>query len=78
MKNTAVDYPAYLELGLKDGQVSSVNGKEFNKTGVEKMIEYVCEGENVTKTDVINKVHNLQQNNGSITLKLFDGAVTAI
>jgi hypothetical protein len=78
MTHGHVDYPAYLELGLKDGQVSSVNGKEFNKEGVFNVIKYVCKGENVNTDDVLSKIRSLQKNNGAVTLKLYDGAVTAI
>lgn len=78
MKKSNIDYPAYLELGIKNGHVSSVNGKEFNEEGVETIIEYVCRDENIAKSDVFDKIKCLNENDGSVTLKLYNGAVTAI
>jgi hypothetical protein len=78
MKSKKIDYPAYLELEMKNGHVAAVNGKEFNKEGIDTVIDYVCKDENLSKNDVFEKIDSMSQSNGSVTLKLFNGAVTAI
>jgi|GEM_PF-1924757 len=78
MKHVHVDYPTYLELGLQDGHVATVNGKEFNNEGIENVIGYVCKDVDVDTEDVFNEVRHLDRSNGAVTLKLYNGAVKAI
>ena len=37
------DCPTYMELGLKNGEVNTINGKELNKEGVTHVIDYLCQ-----------------------------------
>lgn len=73
-----VDYPTYLELGLKNGKVSTVNGKELNSDGVVHVIDYLCQEVNVKTADVLSKVKTLNTSNGPVKLKLYNGVVTAV
>jgi len=76
MKKVVVDCPAYLELGLKNGTVCTVNGKELTAEGVEHVISYVGKEVNVKADDVFTKVKSLGKDSGSVTLKLYNGAVS--
>lgn len=79
MQNTIhVDCPTYLELGLKNGEVYTINGKELNRDGVKHVIDYLCQEVNVKADDVLSKVHSMKQSDGAITLKLYDGMVSAV
>lgn len=73
-----VDCPTYLELGLVDGQVNTINGKELNSEGVVHVIDYLCQEVNVKVDEVLNKVRSLNQSCGAVTLKLYDGVVSAV
>ena len=73
-----VDYPTYLELGLKNGEVSTINGKELNSDGVVHVIDYLCQEVNVKADDVLTKIKTLKTCNGFVKLKLHNGLVTAV
>lgn len=77
-KHVQVDCPTYLELGLKNGQVATVNGKELNPEGIKNVVGYICEEVNVRVDDVFEKVDTVCASNGDVTLKLFDGGVSAL
>ncbi len=73
-----VDCPTYLELGLKNGEVSTINGKELNKEGVKHVIDYLCQEVNVKAEEVLSTVQTMNTENGSVMLKLYDGMVSAV
>ncbi len=73
-----VDCPTYLELGLKNGEVNTINGKELNSDGVVHVIDYLCQEVNVKAEDVLEKIKSMGAADGQVTLKLYDGAVTAV
>ena len=75
-KSIATDCPTYLELGLKNGEVYTVNGKELNDEGIKHVIGYLCEEVNVKVEDVLSKVRAMEKNDGAETLKLHNGAVS--
>ena len=77
-KQVHVDCPTYLELGLKNGDVVAVNGKELNNEGIKHVISYLCNEVDVKVEDVLNKVKNVEASDGAVTLKLFNGAVSAL
>lgn len=77
-KNVHVNCPTYLELGLKNGQVVAVNGKELDPEGIKNVVNFVCEEVNVKADDVFNKVGDINSPNGAVTLKLSNGVVSAI
>ena len=72
------DCPAYMELGLKNGEVNTINGKELNKEGVTHVIDYLCQEVDVKTEDVLTKVKGLKKSEGSVVLKLYNGMVTAV
>ncbi|MEE0741071.1 MAG: hypothetical protein ACLRWH_08560 [Emergencia sp.] len=73
-----VDCPTYLELGLVDGQVNTINGKELNSEGVVHVIDYLCQEVNVKAADVLSHVDSLNQSCGAVRLKLYNGVVSAV
>lgn len=73
-----VDCPTYMELGLKNGEVNTINGKELNTEGVAHVIDYLCREVDVKAEDVLTKVKGLKKSEGSVMLKLHDGMVTAV
>ncbi|SCJ88111.1 Uncharacterised protein [uncultured Eubacterium sp.] len=75
-KSIHVDCPTYLELGLKNGEVSTVNGKELNHEGVKHVIDYLCQEVDVKADDVLTKVKSVGKDEGAVTLKLYNGAVS--
>ena len=75
-KSIITDCPTYLELGLKNGEVYTVNGKALTNEGIQHVIGYLCEEVNVKVEDVLSKVKATGQNNGAVTLKLHNGAVS--
>ena len=77
-KSIHVNCPTYMELGLKNGEVFTINGKELNSEGVIHVINYLCQEVNVKAEDVLSKVRSLNAPDGAVTLKLFDGMVTAV
>ncbi|MGN0658896.1 MAG: hypothetical protein ACI4LA_04755 [Emergencia sp.] len=77
-KSVHVDCPTYLELGLKNGEVYTVNGKELSGEGVVHVIDYLCQEVDVKAEDVLSKVKSLKKSDGAVTLKLYDGAVSAV
>lgn len=77
-KSIHVDCPTYLELGLTDGEVSTINGKELNTDGVIHVIDYVCQDVGIRAEDVLSKIKSLNRKDGSVTLKLFEGVISAI
>ncbi|MGC2873181.1 hypothetical protein ACPW7J_12065 [Ihubacter sp. rT4E-8] len=77
-KSIHVDCPTYLELGLKNGEVYTINGKELNIDGVKHVIDYLCQEVNVKAEDVLTKVKAMKQDNGEVTLKLYNGMVSAV
>lgn len=77
-KSIHVDCPTYLELGLKNGEVYTINGKELNRDGVKHVIDYLGQEVNVKADDVLSKVHSMNQADGAVTLKLYDGMVSAV
>ena len=72
------DCPTYMELGLKNGEVNTINGKELNKEGVTHVIDYLCQEVEVKTEDVLTKVKGLKKSEGSVVLKLYNGMVTAV
>ncbi len=70
--------PTYLELELTNNEISMINGKELNKEGVEHVINYLGQEVDVKAEDVFEKVQMLNTVNGVVTLKLYDGMVTAV
>lgn len=72
-----VDCPTYLELGIKNGEVNTVNGKELNGEGVNHVISYLCNEVDVKVDDVLNKVKSIGTSDGAVTLKLHNGSVSA-
>ena len=52
-KSIHVDCPTYLELGLKNGEVYTINGKDLNRDGVKHVIDYLCQEVNVKADDVL-------------------------
>ncbi len=77
-KSIHVDCPTYLELGLKNGEVYTINGKSLNREGVKHVIDYLCQEVNVKADDVLTKVASMKQTDGAVTLKLYDGTVSAV
>ncbi len=77
-KSIHVDCPTYLELGLKNGEVYTINGKNLNRDGVKHVIDYLCQEVDVKADDVLAKVSDLGQRDGAVTLKLYDGMVSAV
>jgi hypothetical protein len=77
-KSIHVDCPTYLELGLKNGEVNTINGKELNSDGVVHVIDYLCQEVSVKADDVLSTVKDLGQTEGTVTLKLFDGCVSTV
>ena len=73
-----VDCPTYMELGLKNGEVNTINGKELNKEGVTHVIDYLCQEVDVKTEDVLTKVKGLKKSEGSVVLKLYNVMVTAV
>ena len=67
-----------MELGLKNGEVNTINGKELNKEGVTHVIDYLCQEVDVKTEDVLTKVKGLKKSEGSVVLKLYNGMVTAV
>lgn len=59
-----VNCPTYLELGLKNGEVNTINGKELNSDGVIHVIDYLCREVNVKAEDVLAKVKNMKAADG--------------
>ena len=57
-------------------KVYTVNGKELTNEGIQHVIGYLCEEVNVKVEDVLFKVKATGQNNGAVTLKLHNGAVS--
>lgn len=78
LKTITTDCPTYLEISLKNGEPTVVNGKEFNHDGVAQVLSYICQEVNVKSDEVIATAKVAANNNGAVKLKLFDGAVTAI
>lgn len=76
--NVHVDCPTYMEIGLKDGEVNTINGKELNSDGVIHVIDYLCREVDVKAEDVLHKVKTLNTESGAVKLKLYDGMVTAV
>lgn len=77
-KSIHVDCPTYLELGLKNGEVYTINGKELNRDGVKHVIDYLGQEVNVKADDVLSKIAAMNQPDGAVTLKLYDGIVSAV
>lgn len=77
-KQVHVDCPTYLELGLKNGEVSTINGKELSQDGVIHVIDYLCREVDVKAEEVLTKVSSLGAVNGPVRLKLYDGMVSAL
>ena len=77
-KKVHVDCPTYLELGLKNGEVFTINGKELNAEGVHHVIDYLCQEVNVKSEEVLSKVRSMGAENGPVTLKLYDGSISAV
>ncbi len=77
-KKIHADCPTYLELELKNSEISTINGKELSKEGVSHVINYLGQEVDVTAEDVMKKIKMLNTVNGMIKLKLFNGMVTAV
>lgn len=77
-KQIHAEYPTYLELELIDSEISTINGKELSKEGVKHVIDYLGQEVDVKAEDVFEKVQMLNTVNGVVTLKLYDGMVTAV
>lgn len=73
-----VDCPTYMALGLVDGQVNTINGKELNSEGVCHVIDYLCQEVDVKAEDVLSKVKSMGKQQGEVTLKLYNGVVSAV
>lgn len=77
-KSIHVDCPTYLELELKNGSVNAINGKELDSDGVKHVIDFLCQEVNVKTDEVLSKAKTLGTSNGQVTLKLYNGAITAM
>ena len=77
-KSIHVDCPTYLELGLKNGEVYTINGKDLNRDGVKHVIDYLCQEVDVKADDVLSKIAAMKQKDGAVTLRLYDGTVSAV
>ena len=77
-KSIFTDCPTYLELGLKNGEVYTVNGKELSDEGVKHVISYLCQEVDVKVEDVLSKISAIDKHDGAVTLKLHNGAVSAL
>ena len=78
MQAVHVDCPTYLELSLKNGDIDKINGKTLNAEGVIHVIDYLCQEVDVKAEDVLTKIASLGLEDGSVTLKLYNGAVETV
>lgn len=77
LKKITYENPAYVEIGFKDGQAVSVNGKELNYEGVCNVISYICNEVNTKADEVINIAKTFaKEKEDIVTLKLFNGSIT--
>lgn len=70
-----MECPTYMELELKHGEVKTINGKELSREGVREVIDFIGQEVNVKADSVLQTLKSLKKDNGSVTLKLYNGAV---
>ncbi|MDD4377002.1 MAG: hypothetical protein PHH48_02470 [Eubacteriales bacterium] len=76
LSKTHSDYPTYLEIGFKNGEATSVNGKELNQDGISTVLSYICRETNLRAEEVLNKAKNFAKSDDAVKLKLFNGAIS--
>lgn len=78
LKNINSDYPTYLVLGIDNGEIKTVNGKEFNRTGIINVLNYIASDCRVNTNEVINVAKSSSPKEGCIKLKLFNGNIKCL
>lgn len=78
MKDLHMNYPTYMELELKHGEVQTINGKELTREGVREVISYIGKEADVKTESVLQTLKALKKQEGQVTLKLFNGVVMAL